>query len=319
MKIAVVGAGAMGSIYAGLLSEAGHAVWAVDPNSAHVAAINANGLSLTGPDGTRLFRQIKAVGTAADIGEVVDLVVLATKAAHVPAATQSLGPVLGPETTILAMQNGLGAAERVRQNLPDAGSSAASAASAVHVALGVAQGFGASVRGPGVIAFANMRLMRFGETEDGDSPAMDALAQIWREAGFEAQAFANLGQLIWEKFICNVSLSAPSLVFGQSVGGLLSVPEQWRIALACGLEAHAVGQALGVPFSFDDPEAYITDFARSVAGAKPSMLQDFEAGRRSEIDVINGRVPVEAEKAGMDAPWNRMLADIVRAKEAGLS
>ncbi len=124
MKIAVVGAGAMGSIYAGLLSEAGHAVWAVDPNSAHVAAINANGLSLTGPDGTRLFRRIKAVGTAADIGEVVDLVVLATKAAHVPAATQSLGPVLGPETTILAMQNGLGAAERVRQNLPDAGSSA---------------------------------------------------------------------------------------------------------------------------------------------------------------------------------------------------
>jgi 2-dehydropantoate 2-reductase len=187
----------------------------------------------------------------------------------------------------------------------------------VHVALGVAQGFGASVRGPGIIAFANMRLMRFGETEDGNSPAMDALAQIWREAGFEAQAFANLGQLIWEKFICNVSLSAPSLVFGQSVGGLLSVPEQWRIALACGLEAHAVGQALGVPFSFDDPEAYITDFARSVAGAKPSMLQDFEAGRRSEIDVINGRVPVEAEKAGMDAPWNRMLADIVRAKEAG--
>ena len=310
MKIAVVGAGAMGSIYAGFLSEAGHTVWAVDPNAAHVTAINASGLSLTGPTGAQLFHQIKAVCTAADVGQAVDLVVLATKAAHVPAAVQGLGQMIGAGTTILAMQNGLGAAERVRQNLPPT-------ASSTHVALGVAQGFGASVLGPGAVTYANMRLMRFGETEDGDSPAMDALAQVWREAGFEAQAFANLGQLIWEKFICNVSLSAPSLVFGQSVGGLLAVPEQWRIALACGLEAHAVGCALGVPFSFVDAEAYITDFAQSVADAKPSMLQDFEAGRRSEIDVINGRVPVEAEKAGMDAPWNRMLADIVRAKEAG--
>ena len=309
MKIAVVGAGAMGSIYAALLSEAGHTVWAIDPNAAHIDAINRDGLSLTGPAGTRRYTAVSGATTPEQTGGPADLIVLATKAAHVAPAVQSLTPLLGDKTTILAMQNGLGAAERVEQNLP-------SSSPPVHLALGVAQGFGASVLGPGSVKFANMKLMRFGETSDGESPAMESLAQLWRDAGFEAQAFANLGQLIWEKFICNVTLSAPCTVFGQSVGAMKAVPEQWRIALNCGLEAHAVGQALGIRFSFDDAEAYITAFAESVADAKPSMLQDFEAGRPSEIDVINGRVPVEAAKAGMTAPWNQVLSDIIRAKEA---
>lgn len=312
MKIAVVGAGAMGSIYAALLSEAGHSVWAIDPNAAHIDAINRDGLSLTGPAGTQRYTAVRGATAPALADGPVDLIVLATKAAHVAPAVQGLTPLLGDKTTLLAMQNGLGAAERVEQNLPKT-------ATPVHVALGVAQGFGASVLGPGAVTFANMKLMRFGETTDGDSPAMEALAQVWRDAGFQAQAFANLGQLIWEKFICNVTLSAPCTVFGQRVGDLRAVPEQWQIALNCGLEAYRVGQAQGIAFSFDDAEAYITQFADSVAGAKPSMLQDFEAGRRSEIDVINGRVPFEAAKVGLTAPWNQVLSDIIRAKEAAFS
>ena len=316
MNIAVVGAGAMGSIYAALLSEAGHTVWAIDPNAAHIEAINRDGLSLTGPTGTKRYTALRGATApaqvGADLGGPVDLIVLATKAAHVAPAVQGLAPLLGDKTTLLAMQNGLGAAERVAQNLPQT-------SAPVHVALGVAQGFGASVLGPGSVKFANMKLMRFGETHDGDSPAMERIAQIWRDAGFQAQAFANLGQLIWEKFICNVTLSAPCTVFGQTVGDMRAVPEQWQIALNCGLEAYRVGQAQGIAFSFEDAEAYITQFADSVAGAKPSMLQDFEAGRRSEIDVINGRVPVEAAKAGMTAPWNQVLSDIIRAKEAAFS
>ncbi|MDB2403355.1 2-dehydropantoate 2-reductase [bacterium] len=309
MKIAVVGAGAMGSIYAALLSEAGNSVWAIDPNQAHLDAINRHGLSLTGPQGTQRFDRITAVPDAAAVGGQVDLVVLATKALYVPQAVQNLASILGPATTVLAMQNGLGAAERVQQNLPET-------AHEVHVALGVAQGFGASVEAPGQVRFANMKLMRFGETVDGDSPVMEALARTWREAGFQAQAYANLRQLIWEKFICNVTLSAPCTIFRQSVGAMKAVPEQWQIALNCGLEAVAVGRALGVPFSFDDAETYIGAFADSVAGAKPSMLQDFEARRRSEIDVINGRVPIEAAKVGLSAPLNQTLADLVRAQEA---
>lgn len=309
MRIAVVGAGAMGSIYAALLSEAGHTVWAIDPNTAHIDAINRAGLSLTGPEGSQHFERIIGATSAAALDRPVDLVVLATKAAHVPAAVAALGPALSPQTTILAMQNGLGAAERVQQNLPED-------ADDTHVALGVAQGFGAALEAPGQVRFANMKLMRFGEVVDGDSPAMEALAQTWRDAGFQAQAFANLSQLIWEKFVCNVTLSAPCTIFRQTVGAMKAVPEQWAIALGCGLEAVAVGQALGVPFSFDDAEAYISAFADSVAAAKPSMLQDFEAGRRSEIDVINGRVPIEAAKVGLSAPLNQTLTDLIRAHEA---
>lgn len=322
MKIAVVGAGAMGSIYAALLSEAGHSVWAVDPNAAHVDAINRHGLRLTGPQGSRVYRRLRAVrqveeiitGSEARSGAAtpMDWIILATKAAHVPAAVQGLRPILGPRTLLLAMQNGLGAAERVFDNLQMAEGDQPRP----HVALGVAQGFGAAMLEPGSVRFAAMKLMRFGEVVDGASPAMEAVASVWRDAGFDAQAFANLGQLIWEKFICNVALSGPCTVFEKSVGEMKASPEQWQIALNCGLEAFRVGQALGVPFSFDDAGDYISAFADSVADAKPSMLQDFEAGRRSEIDAINGRVPIEGDRVGVLTPWNTVVSEIVRAKEA---
>ena len=153
MKIAVVGAGAMGSIYAALLSEAGHNLWAIDPNAAHIDAIRAHGLSLSGPQGTKRYQALQAAVSPDQADGPVDLIILATKAAHVAPAVQGLGPLLGPGTTILAMQNGLGAAERVAQNLPPT-------SDPVHIALGVAQGFGASVLGPGAVRYANMKLMR---------------------------------------------------------------------------------------------------------------------------------------------------------------
>lgn len=86
MKIAVVGAGAMGSIYAALLSEAGHTVWAIDPNAAHIDAINRHGLSLTGPAGTRRYTAVSGATTPEQAGGPADLIVLATKAAHVAPA-----------------------------------------------------------------------------------------------------------------------------------------------------------------------------------------------------------------------------------------
>ena len=319
MRLVIVGAGAMGSIYAGRFSavrneatgDPEHEVWAVDPNRAHLDVIKHQGLSLEGPAGREVFQDIHVAASPEGVNGKADLVILATKANHVPAAALALGPVLSDNTLVLAMQNGLGAAERVIENLPKD-------APRPQVALGVAQGFGASIEAPGEVKYANMRLMRFGETQDGESPRMEALAALWRQAGFEAQAFSTLSQLIWEKFICNVTLSGPCTVFEKSVGQMKAVPEQWQVALACGLEAFEVGRALGVKFSFDDAQAYIEAFADSVAGAKPSMLQDFEAGRRSEIDVINGRVEIEAAKAGMDAPWNRAVSAIVRGKEAAV-
>src|SRR5437899_7929702 len=111
MRIAVVGAGAMGSVYAGLLASAGHEVWAVDVNAEHIEAIRAGGLRVEGASGDRTVR-IGATTTPAEVGEV-ELVVIATKAMEAQAAARSARPLIGHDTTVLTIQNGLGAADMV--------------------------------------------------------------------------------------------------------------------------------------------------------------------------------------------------------------
>ena len=311
MRIAVIGAGSMGSIYAALLSEAGHAVWAVDPNTQHLEAIRNEGLILYGPSGeAAAYRRILTASDPAAIEGTVDLIVLATKSNHVQAAVSTLGPIIDRTTTLIAMQNGLGAGERVEAALP-------ADAARPRIVLGVAQGFGAAMRAPGSVTYANMNLLRFGEPFGGESAHISNIAKLWGEAGFRAEALADIRQLIWEKFICNVTLSGPCTIFGTTVGELQAVPERWHIALSCGLEAYRIGLAQSIDFTFEDAAQHITSFAHKVADAKPSMLQDHEARRPSEIDVINGRVAVEASKCGLSSPWNTTVSAIVRAREAG--
>ena len=102
--------------------------------------------------------------------------------------------------------------------------------------------------------------------------------------------------MIWEKFLCNVTLSAPCAVFDVTVGELMANPESWKVALGCTAEAHRLGLARGVQFPFEDPLHYVTEFAATIPNASPSMRLDQLARRRSEIDVINGQV-VELSRA----------------------
>lgn len=302
-RIAIIGTGAMGSIYAGLMASAGHEVWAVDVWQAHVTAIATQGLRVEGASGDRLVRGIRAVTDASQVG-ACDLIVIATKAAGVGAAAASIRPLIGADTIVMTIQNGLGSGERIRGFLPD-----------VPVVLGVAQGFGASMKGPGHAHHHGMSLIRIGELGGGLTPRLERVAEIWRSSGFETRAFADIHQLIWEKFVCNVTLSAPCTVFDRTAAQMMADPDCWRLCLACAGEAHAAGRARGVVFSFDDPVAYVTEFARKLGDARPSMLLDHHARRRSEIDAINGMVPVVAAEVGLAAPYNDALSIIVRTRE----
>ena len=96
-------------------------------------------------------------------------------------------------------------------------------------------------------------------------------------------------------------------------------PLAWRIALQCGLEAYQAGVAKGVYFSFEDAEAYITKFGQGLPNARPSMLLDHLAGRRSEIDVINGAVPAVAQAMGTASPYNEVITALVKAREEEFS
>ena len=304
MKIAVIGTGAMGSIYAGLLADAGNEVWAVDVWEDHVAAMCSAGLRVEGASGDRTITTIHATSNPADVG-TCDLYIIATKASGVAAAAEAIAPSMSDDSLILTIQNGLGSGERIAAHAPTQ-----------QVLLGVAEGFGASMKGPGHVHHNAMKLIRIGEMQGGMTDRVARVEAAWRDAGFDVKSFADIDQLIWEKFVCNCTLSAPCTAFDCTIGELMANSAQWALALGCAREAFAVGQAKKINLSFDDPVPYVTEFAARMPNARPSMLLDHHATRRSEIDAINGMVAEIGAELGIPTPYNETLSAIVRHREA---
>ena len=303
MKITIIGAGAMGSIYAALMADAGNEVWAIDVWQDHVDAINRDGLRVEGASGDRTVTSVRASHDINDAGSS-DLFVIATKAAGVAAAARSVAPLMHDESLVLTIQNGLGAGERIAEFMP-----------VDNVLLGVAEGFGASMKGPGHAHHNGMNLIRIGEINGGLTERLEQVAEVWRQAGFKVKAFADIHQLVWEKFICNATYSAPCTVFDCTIGELMVDPARFKIALGCAAEIHALGRARNIAFSFDDPITYVTEFGKRMPNARPSMLLDHHAGRPSEIDAINGMAEVLGAELGIPTPYNETLSAVIRHRE----
>ena len=306
-RIAIVGAGAMGSVYAGLFAEAGYQISVVDLWQEHITAIGKTGLHLEGASGDRVIGGITAVHQIADLGSI-DLYVIATKANGVGEAAAEIAKVMQPDSLVLTIQNGLGAGDRIAQYMPTD-----------NVLLGVAEGFGASIKGPGRIHHNAMRQIRIGEMGGGMTDRLVWVESLWQAAGFKATAFADIHQLVWEKFICNVMCSAPSVAFDCTIGELFSDEDRRIVALGCMLEAYEIGLTKNIAFSFDDAVAYGVKFAADMPHASPSMRLDHLAGKRSEIDAINGMVPVLGREMGIKTPYNDTLVALVRAREASFA
>jgi 2-dehydropantoate 2-reductase len=304
VKIAVVGTGAMGSVYAGLLGKAGHEVWAIDTWQEHLEVIERSGLTVSGASGSYVVDSLHTGAVPSDAGPC-DLWVIATKAQDVEEVAASIAPLLQPDSVVMAFQNGLGSGERVARHLPRQ-----------HILLGIAEGFGSSNPQPGSVHHEGMRLIRIGEMEGGLTERALRIEEVWRHAGFNVKAFADVSLMIWEKFLCNVTLSAPCAAFDVTVGELMADPVAWAVALGCMEEAHRVGAAKGVRFSFDDPVSYVTEFAATIPNTSPSMRLDHLARRRSEVDVINGQVVELSCQLGLAAPYNETLCAILRRRES---
>ena len=190
MKIAVIGAGAMGSIYAGFMAKAGHEVYAVDTWVQHVEAICRDGLHIDGPGGKKIIKNICAKKKISDIDQC-ELYVISTKSKDVEAAAAEIQTHMGSNSIILAIQNGIGSIQCVKKYIPTD-----------HVFVGVADGFGASVIKPGHVHHHAMNLIRVGELNGGITSQLEGVTKIWELAGFNVKAFKNIEQLVWEKFIC---------------------------------------------------------------------------------------------------------------------
>jgi 2-dehydropantoate 2-reductase len=302
MRIAILGVGAMGSVYAGLLAAAGLDVWAVDLWADHVDAIRRDGLKVSGASGERTVR-LSATTDAREVGRA-DLVVIATKASGVDAAAAAARDILAEDGVVLTIQNGLGSAERVAKTV-----------GADRVLIGVVGGFGASIVAPGHAHHNGWEFVRLGEYEGSVSPRLQRIGAVWEQGGFRVLLFPDIHKMVWEKFICNVAFSGTCTLTGMTIGEVLADPEAWSVSSACASEAFQVARAKGIAVEIGDPVAYVRAFGEKIPNARPSMLLDHMAQRRSEIDVINGAVPREAARLGLATPVNSTVSALVRARE----
>jgi 2-dehydropantoate 2-reductase len=305
MKIAIIGVGAMGSVYAALLADQGkHDVWAIDTWKEHVDAIREKGLRVEGASGDRTVK-VNATTNAADVKDA-DLVIVATKYDGVGAAAKAALEIGKPEAPILAIQNGLGSADIV-----------ADVVGSKRIMMGVVGGFGASMKGPGHAHHNGMEFLRLGEMDGGLTPRLETVANAWRAGGFKVLTFDDIHKMVWEKLICNCTYSGPCAITGLRVGELQASPSAWSVAAACAHEAFQVARAKGIMLDFDDPVRYVREFGQKIPGARPSMLLDHLAGRPAEVDNINGAIPREGAKVGVATPVNSVVVALLKAKESG--
>ena len=293
----------MGSIYASLLSRAGNKVFVVDKWEDHINEIKKNGLKVEGASGTNTNKSLEAF-TEVPIGIEFGLIIISTKASGVSDAAIEIKKIVKENTIIISIQNGIGSSEEIKNHIPQK-----------NLLIGVADGFGASIIKPGHIHHNAMKLIRFGELEGGITKRLNNVKDLWLDAGFNAVAFENINQLIWEKFICNVTFSAPCTVYNCTVGELINNDSYWKVANGCTLEAYEISELKGITLSFTEPLKYVKDFGAKMPNAKPSMLLDHLSKRKSEINFINGRVELMGEELGVKTPYNFILSSIVRNNE----
>ncbi len=296
MKIAILGAGALGSVIGAELHTAGHEVVLLDLNDAHLKAINTDGLRVDWEDRTEhLAIPAMRPGQAPQ----VDLVILLTKTMHTHAALDGIAPLINGGACVLTLQNGLGNVERVRARVPDE-----------QVLYGCTMTPG-DLRGPGHVVSQGLAYTPFDALVRGGPAArlageLDGDQLTWTDAA-AAQ--------VWQKAAFNCAMNATA-VLGAGTVGAIAEHVGADLARDIAAEVLAVGAAEGVTGDIDAVGKQIAFALSEHSAHKPSMLQDVEAGHRTEIEALNGYVEREGEKRGIDVPMNRLLAALVRMRES---
>lgn len=331
MQIAVMGAGAMGSLFGGLLAAAGENVTLITRDEAHVTAITHRGLRIvdatdggrTDPDDPENHTRRVSVPATTDPASVgtVDLVIVFTKSDATADAMADAAPLLGPTTVVLTLQNGLGNADVIAEHVPEQ-----------RVLVGVTT-HGALREAPGCVRHTGDGDTTLGwwcgqtaADGDGDAAGSDAsagdcaiaTAARLRAAGISTDTVADPERLLWEKVLVNVGINAPTALARVENGALARADTGRRLLQTAVTEAERVARAHGHDVR-EDAVTYALNVAERTASNRSSMRVDLERGRQTEVEPLYVAVIDRAEAADIDVPVLRTLADLIRLAERGSS
>lgn len=299
MKIAVLGAGAMGSIYGGYLSRSNE-VWLVDVWKDHVDTVNQKGLVILEGEEECVFRP-RAASSGAQVG-CCDLVLVFVKSVNTGEALAGNRELFGPDTLALSLQNGYGNAEDLLEYLP-----------AANVLIGTTQ-HGGNMQGPGRVQHNGAGKTYIG-VQGGDFANARRIAELMSDAGLNGEAAENVMEMIWSKLLANAGSNATTALLGvRNEFVLQSAPMEFLMDQFL-REGIRVAQAEGIPFEEEATIAKTKEGLRKVGANRSSMLQDVATRRRTEILRINGAIARLGERHGIETPYNTAITKLILAME----
>ena len=307
VNVVVVGAGSLGSAIGGTLAQAGHRVLLVTRNVEHVEAIRRAGLRLD--DGVVVRRVDLDADTGYDGHEPADLAIVLVKSFDTEEAIRAAAPVIGEQTVVLTLQNGVGCEEII-----------AGIVGAERVVAGRTF-VGGRIVEPGRVEYGVVdRRTTIGELDGSRTERIERIAAVFDGAGMLTEVSTDIRSMMWEKLFVNVATGAWSALTRLPYGELSIDPDVEPMAIATVTEAIAVARALGVAVTTDDPaEPWRRAWDGLPYGFQASMLQSVMKGRRTEVDVMHGAVCRGGRVSGVPTPVNDTLWAAVRGLERHLS
>lgn len=301
LRIAIIGAGAMGSLYGGYLSKGDNDVYLVDIWEDHINRINDKGLIIVEKD-VEILVKPRGITDSKDMGPM-DLVIVFVKSIHTKNAIENNLPIIGPQTMVLSLQNGYGNSDDISQYVQKS-----------NIILGTTS-HGATMLEPGKIKHAGKGKTYIGKLTRGKDENLIKIRDLLNEAGFETVISDNVMELIWSKLLVNVGINALTAILEINNGQLLEWEEGKELLVLAVSEGVRVANGLGLDFNKEEVVSHVMDVARATGENKSSMLQDILNKRKTEIEKINGAIVKEGEKIGLETPVNRVLVDLIKVKE----
>lgn len=277
MKIAVIGAGGVGGYFGARLMQAGHEVSFI-ARGGHLAALRSNGLVIEGAAGDIVLRRVNATRDPSAVGPC-DVVVLAVRCFGDEAAAAVIGPLLGPDTLVLTLQNGIDAPHRLARRL------------GARRVLGGGAYIAARIAGPGLIRVASPRVvLELAPVSGVLTPLAAEFVDVGNAAGFEVEVGADVDVVLWRKLCLTSAFTGISCLHRADIGAIRDNPVSFGLLAAAVAEAAAVGRAAGVALGEETEAAAMKVFAIMPGGLRSSMLDDLEDGRPLEVMALSGTV-----------------------------
>jgi 2-dehydropantoate 2-reductase len=304
MKIVIIGAGGVGGYFGGRLAASGSDVTFI-ARGKHLAAMRESGLSIESPLGNLRIRPVNATDNPASVNSA-DLVVIAVKLWSTQEAIESAAPLMGPDTAIMSLQNGVDAADLLIARYGRARVLGGSA----HIA--------AVIEAPGVIRHnGTLARITFGELDGGHTPRTEAFLAACRDAGIDVNLSDDIQRATWEKFVLLVGLSSLTSLTRLPIGPVREDPDTRALLLEVMQEVAAVGRAKRVALADDAAPRQLGFLDKVPHDMVSSMLGDLKRGNPLELDWLAGAVVRLGKEQGVSVPANRFVYAALKLHAAG--